>query len=222
MNTTEHKFTALVCGHTGATGKALLDTLLDSPQYKEVIAIGRRESPRHKGADKLTQIVLPNMEEVAKLSASISKHVDAGFCCIGAGYAEMFKNDAKTFHAVDYVIATEFAKLSQNLGADFFSVITCEGVSPQAKNFMYRTKGETEEYLMKFARLALMHPKFVNREGDAQWFERIMSLNGLLGTKVSDMARAMAWASLKQRAPLAVYNVKDMRTNSAAFKSGHY
>lgn len=37
------KIRALVSGHTGATGKALMDILAASPAVESIVAVGRRE-----------------------------------------------------------------------------------------------------------------------------------------------------------------------------------
>lgn len=219
----DKKLKALISGHTGATGKALLDALIDSPDYESIVTVGRKENISHKKTDKLTQIIVPDMTQVASLDLNEIGDVDAAFCCLGVGYKEYLTGNMKQFRLVDFVMATEFAKLAKSSGASFFSLITMEGVSPESSQVSSRIKGEAEAFVktLGFERIAYMHPLFVNREADAKWYERVISFNGLFGTKVMDIARSMAWAGLSQTEPVVAYSVSEMRRTSALFADNY-
>ena len=53
---TKKNLKALICGHTGATGQALLNELIASPDYESIVAVGRRESVAHRGDRKSTRL----------------------------------------------------------------------------------------------------------------------------------------------------------------------
>jgi len=210
---TPKKIRALVIGHTGATGKALLDALIASPECESIVAIGRRESQVHKGSPKLTQIVLADMKSIASLDPALAQQANAAFCCIGTPFNDVFFKKDDAFRAVDFVIATEFAKYAKAAGADFFATITGEGTDPDSKMNMTRVKGEVEVLVrsLRFSRVAFLRPGFLNRGRDAGWLEKIMSLGGILGLPVSQLARAMAWAALHQKEAEAGYTTKDVK-----------
>jgi N-acetyl-gamma-glutamylphosphate reductase len=106
-----------VCGHTGATGKALMDILVESPAVESVIAVGRRENEKYKNHPKVKQYIVPNMNEIGKEDLSIAKGCNAAFCTIGTPFMEVTdKNKQDQYRAVDFGIATEFAKFAKRLG----------------------------------------------------------------------------------------------------------
>ena len=108
------KIKALVIGHTGSTGSALLDILIASPNCESIVAIGRRENSVHKGNPKLTQIILPNMIEIGSLDPQIANGANAAFCCIGTTFNDVFKKSkAEEYQNVDFGIATGFAQFSK-------------------------------------------------------------------------------------------------------------
>jgi len=208
------KIRAFVCGHTGATGKALLDTLMTSPYCESVVAVGRRENDAHKGSPKLTQQIVPNMLEICSWDPKIAKECNAAFCCIGTSFYDVFKKSkAAEYRAVDFGIATEFAKFAYRAGVQFFAVITGEGSDSSSKSNMYRVKGEVEDCVktIGFERVAFLRPGLLNRGADATLMERIASLGGTIGLPVSKIADGMAWMALAQTVSVGIYSSKEIR-----------
>lgn len=211
----DKKIHALVIGHTGATGQALLDTLIASPQCESIIAIGRRESTRHKGSPKLTQYILPNMLEISLFNLELVKGVNTAFCTIGTTFNDVFKDSkAAEYQAVDFGIATGFAKLAKAVGAEFFGIITGEKSDSKSKHRMTRVKGETEDFVIaqNFKRLAILRPGLLNRgKGRRSWLEQIFTVGGIFGMKVTDLSKGMYMMALLQTESVKRYESIDIR-----------
>lgn len=221
------KIRAVVIGHTGATGKALLDALIASPYCESIVAIGRRESIEHKGAPKLTQHIVPNMFEIASVNPELAKGSNAAFCCIGTPFNDVAKKSQQdSYYAVDFGIATGFATFAKAAGVEFFTTITGEGTEKESnsKINMYRVKQEVEKFVkdLGFERTAFIRPGFLNRGADAGLIERIMSVGGLFGIPVAQVAESMIFASLTQTSSVAGYTGnKELKKMATQFENAH-
>lgn len=196
------KIRALVCGHTGATGKALIEALIASPHVESVVAVGRRENSEFKNSPKLKQHIVPNMLELGSVDPKIARGCNAAFCTIGTPFTDVLtKSKTDSYRNVDFGIATEFAKFARSAGVTFFTTVTGEGTEKESnsKIAMYRVKQDVEKFILTlgFERIAFIRPGFLNRGSDAGWVEKIM-LSGLLGIPVDKVAKSMILASLIQ------------------------
>lgn len=215
------KIRALVIGHTGATGKSLLDALIASPDCESIVAIGRRESIEHKGVPKLVQHVVPNMLDIASLPHDLAGESNIAFCCIGTAFNDVFKKSkAAEYQSTDFGIATEFAKFAKAAGVNFYGFISGQGADSKSRFNMFRVKGEVEDFVRKlgFERAAFLRPGSLNRGEDATWTERIITLGGLSGLPVSDVAKAMVWIALSQSTPVQAYDSKQIKKAALAFQ----
>lgn len=213
--TTEKKMRALVIGHTGATGTALLDLLIATPECESIVAIGRRISEAHSCSPKLTQYVLPNMLEIGSFDTSLIKGVNVAFCAIGTTFNDVFKaSKAAEYQAVDFGIATGFAKLAKSAGADTFVIVTGDKSDSKSKHRMTRVKGETEDFVIAqgFDRVAILRPGLLNRgKGKRGWLEQIFTMGGNFGLPVAKLAKAMVWMARNQSQSLKRYETVDIR-----------
>ena len=209
------KLKALIIGHTGSTGSALLDILIASPNCESIVAIGRRENITHKNNPKLTQIVLPNMLEIASLNLELVKGANAAFCCIGTTFNDVFKSSKATeYQNVDFGIATGFASLAKNAGVAFFAIITGDQSDSKSKHRMTRVKGETEDFVraLKFNRTAILRPGLLNRgNGRRGWLEQIFTVGGIFGLPVVKLAQSMVWMALRQEKSNVSYETVDIK-----------
>jgi oxidoreductase len=216
------KIRALVIGHTGATGKGLLDALIASPNCESIVAIGRRESIVHKGSTKLTQHILPNMLEIGSIDPEIAKGANMAFCCIGTTFNDVFKNSkAAEYQAVDFGIATGFAKFAKAAGVEFFSIITGDKSDSKSTHRMTRVKGETEDLVnsLGFSRVAILRPGLLNRgRGRRGWLEQIFTVGGIFGLPVSKVGQGMVWMGLKQTDSVAGYDTKEILKAAAGLE----
>lgn len=120
----DQKIKAFVCGHTGATGKALMDILVQSPCVESVVAVGRRKNEKYKDHPKVTQHIIPNMIDIGKEDLSIAQGCNVAFCTTGTPFNDVFdKKKQDSYRMVDFGIATEFAKFARNAGVEFFATI---------------------------------------------------------------------------------------------------
>jgi hypothetical protein len=207
------KIKAFVCGHTGATGKALMDILVESPEVESVVAVGRRENEKYKNHPKVKQYIVPNMIEISKEDIYIAEGCNAAFCAIGTPFMEVTdKKKQEQYRAVDFGIATEFAKFARKAGVTYFATITGAGTDSKSTNNMYVVKRDVENLIqtLGFERIAIMRPGFLNRGKDSSWVEKLM-LPGLFGTPVVKIAGAMVWAALNQKEKVKGYTTKEIK-----------
>ena len=224
MSTTKNK-KALICGHTGATGQALLNELIASPEYESIVAVGRRESVAHRGEPKLKQYVVENMLEMSTTLPNIANGFDAAFCCIGTTFNDVFKKSkADEYQAVDFGIATEFAKLAKLSGVEFFAIITGDKCDSKSQFRMTKVKGETEDFVISlgFPRVAILRPGLLNRGKDRRgWMEQVATFWGIFGLPVQKLAQSMVWMNLYQTESLKRYETIDIRKAIKSFESSH-
>lgn len=218
----EKKIRALVCGHTGATGKALMKALIESPQVETIIAVGRRENPYFNKNSKVKQHIVPNMLDINKVDIKIAENCNVAFCTIGTPFNDVAKKSKQdSYRAVDFGITTEFAKFAKSSGVEFFATITGEGTenANEKSANMFRVKKDVEVFIQSlgFNRVAIMRPGFLDRGKDAGFVERLM-LPGIFGTPVSKIANSMIWASITQNGKVVGYNTKEIKVAAEKFE----
>lgn len=218
---TSQKIRALVCGHTGATGSALIESLTALPQCESIVAVGRRKNSEQENNPKLTQYVIPNMLEMSKTHPNVGAGCTVAFCCIGTTFNDVFKKSkAEEYQSVDFVIATEFAKMAKQGGADFFAIITGDKSDSKSKMRMTRVKGETEDFVesLGFNRLAILRPGLLNRgNGRRGWLEQIATVGGIFGLPVKKLSQSMIWMALNQDESLKRYETPDIKKAICSF-----
>lgn len=128
--------TALIAGATGLIGSSCLRALLDSLEYRQVIALVRRSSlPKHP---RLVECVV----DFEKLSALEIAPVDDVFCTLGTTIKKAGSQAA--FRTVDFEYPLVLAQWGADKGARQFLVVSSVGANAASSNFYLRTKGEME------------------------------------------------------------------------------
>ena len=214
------KIRAFVSGHTGATGKALMNVLVASPYVESVVAVGRRENEKYKNHPKVKQYVVKNMLELEKEDLKIAEACNVALCTIGTPFNDVTnKKKQDQYRAVDFGIATEFAKFASSAGVEFFATITGVGTDSKSQNNMFKVKRDVENLVqtLSFKRIAFMRPGFLDRGKDAGWIEKLM-LPGIFGTPVEKIAKAMVWAAIHQVEAVKGYSTKEIKINSVKFE----
>ncbi|WFD37018.1 hypothetical protein MCUN1_003910 [Malassezia cuniculi] len=211
------KIRAFVCGHTGATGKELMDILVASDSVESIVAVGRRKNEKYENHEKVKQYVVCNMVELGKEDIAIAQGCNAAFCAIGTAFMDVLMMNKESYRNVDFGIATEFAKFARKAGAEYLSVITGEGTDTNTSMYMYKVKHDVENFIqtLGFERIAIMRPGFLHRGKDASWMEFLM-LSSFFGTPVVKVAAAMYWAALHQKDSVHGYTTKEIKENATA------
>ena len=129
--------TALIAGSTGLIGKQLLQLLLESEEYKKVIALTRQDLPSHP---KLTQlkIELGTVSEKGDLLKA-----DDVFCCLGTTMAKA--GSKEKFRQVDFYYPLLLAKTAKGTGAKKYLLVSALGADKNSRIFYNEVKGELEE-----------------------------------------------------------------------------
>src|SRR6186713_146855 len=100
---------ALVIGATGATGKDLVNILLQDPDYTEVVIFIRRASgiahPKLLG-------ILTDFDKLEEVSGHIRG--DVLFCCLGTTLRVAGSKDNQRY--IDYEIPAKFAEIAKTNG----------------------------------------------------------------------------------------------------------
>ncbi|MFL5346829.1 MAG: NAD(P)H-binding protein [Hyalangium sp.] len=146
---------ALVAGASGLVGGFLLESLLESPLYREVCSLGRRALPRQH--PKLTQRTV----DFARLEPEALPSSDDAFCCLGTTIKKAGSQEA--FRAVDHDAVLAFAKAAHKAGARRFLLVSSLGADARSRIFYNRVKGEIEDNLQSvgFESLVLLRPSLL-------------------------------------------------------------
>ncbi|HEY9046669.1 MAG TPA: NAD-dependent epimerase/dehydratase family protein [Ohtaekwangia sp.] len=129
--------TALIAGSTGLIGSQLLQLLLNSDRYSEVVALTRQDLPEHP---KLKQLKI----DFAKLGESLDQFkADDVFCCLGTTMAKA--GSKENFYQVDFYYPLLLAKSTIQRGAKQFLLVSALGASRSASVYYNQVKGEIEE-----------------------------------------------------------------------------
>lgn len=196
--------TALLTGATGLVGGLVLEQLLSSPGYAQVIAVTRR--PLTQQHPKLRNIVT----ELERLETAVAgKNIDDVYCCLGTTMKTAGSKEA--FRKVDYTYVLNTAKAGRAAGAAQFMLVSAVGASAKSGVFYSRTKGEAERDVasLGFSAVHIFQPSFLlgdrheNRPGEKMGigFFKLLepALLGPLGkyhsVEAADVARAMLAAA---------------------------
>ncbi len=133
---------AALIGATGLIGQLLLQKLIDTGCYENILLIGRKQ-PLYQEAEatKITFIQC-QLNELSALELPFN--IDHAFCCLGTTIKQAGSQQA--FIAVDKTACIDFIATCQ-AQANF--VVTALGANSQSKSFYNRVKGETQEELSK-------------------------------------------------------------------------
>jgi len=180
-DTSSSSVCAIVCGHTGATGRALTAVLLADPRIARVVTIGRHAYPEPN--DKLLHVSISDVKEIgdAKLPAEVSGMDLFAFWCLGTTRADA--GSAERFREIDYGGAEGFVKLCTANPVKNFMLLSSVGASSSSWFLYPKTKGEIEDIVKaaKFARTGIFRPGLLNRGDEARGNEKFVLVftNGL-------------------------------------------
>lgn len=192
---------AIVIGATGATGKYLIQELIEDVTYQEVVALVRR--PSFEPHPKLKEVII-DFNQIEKYTAEING--DVAFSVMGTTLKDAGSKEAQW--KVDYDYQYHFAKLCSEQNVPTFVLLSAIGVDPKSSIFYNRMKGELEQAIqqLNFEQLLIFQPAALQRPQSDRFGEKLMTaifstLNGLGLLKkyqsihVKDLAKALVKAS---------------------------
>ncbi len=161
---------ALIIGATGATGKDLVNVLLQDPDYTEVVTFVRRSSGMSHS--KLREI-LTDFDKLEAVSEQIRG--DIWFNCMGTTLKLAGSKD-KQWH-IDFEIPLKFAETAKRNGISRAVLLSAYGASPKSKVFYSRMKGSLEESIaaLKFDQYIIFKPGMLLRKDTNRPAERFMA-----------------------------------------------
>ena len=159
---------ALVIGATGATGKDLVELLLQDESFQQVDVFVRRVLEIQHDKLNIHVIDFDRPEEWAHLVTG-----DVLFSCLGTTIkaAGSKENQWK----VDYTYQYEFAKAAKQNGVERYVLVSADFASPKARSFYSRMKGKLEEAVIKldFSSATIFNPPILERKNSDRTMENL-------------------------------------------------
>ncbi len=152
---------AVIAGASGLTGGHLLRSLLNAPEYDEVLVLVRKELPiTHP---KLVQLII-DFDQLHAFANAINGK--AAFCCLGTTKAKT--PDAKAYHRIEHDIPIELAQLASANGVPQFHYMSSVGADAASGNSYLKGKGQTENAISKlpFKALHIYRPSVLTGDRD--------------------------------------------------------
>jgi len=191
-------FKAIIIGGTGATGKQLLNQLLQNQNCELVTSIGRKPVLDGAKNDKLVDIVVESLADLSSTEKSWEGN-DVFFNCIGT--TRQRAGGAKEFIHIEAGISNEAAKMASNAKIHHASLVSAKGANHTtwAKDWIHpllyiRTMGQKEQTILSnfsFNHVSIFKPGMLIRlQGKPTWFESFSESRGF-GLRVDTLASAM-------------------------------
>lgn len=195
---------AILAGASGAIGSSLLQQLLDSSDYSEVLVLVRKNlDVEHP---KLKQLVL-DFSKMGQHTAEITG--DVVFCCLGTTKSQT--PDQQEYRKIDYQYPLDLASITQGNGAESYHLVSSIGANKDSSVFYTRTKGEVERdlKLVPFKNIHIYQPSMlVADRGGKRAAEGI-------GKIIMQIVNPFLWGKLKKYRSIKVEVVaKAMLKNS--------
>ena len=191
-------FKAIIIGATGATGKQLLNQLMQNQNCELVTSIGRKPVLDGAKNDKLVDIVVESLSDLSSTEKSWEGN-DVFFNCIGT--TRQRAGGAKEFIHIEAGISNEAAKMASNAKIHHASLVSAKGANHTtwAKDWIHpllymRTMGQKEQTILSnfsFNHVSIFKPGMLIRlQGKQTWFESFSESKGF-GLRVDTLASAM-------------------------------
>ena len=191
-------FKAIIIGATGATGKQLLNQLIQNQNCELVTSIGRKPVLDGAKNDKLVDIVVESLSNLSSTEKSWEGN-DVFFNCIGT--TRQRAGGAKEFIHIEAGISNEAAKMASNAKIHHASLVSAKGANHTtwAKDWIHpllymRTMGQKEQTILSnfsFKHVSIFKPGMLIRlQGKQTWFESFSESKGF-GLRVDTLASAM-------------------------------
>lgn len=199
---------ALVIGATGATGKDLVNQLLNDKDFEEVDVFVRK--PIDIQNDKL-KVHLVDFEKPEEWKGFVKG--DVAFSCLGTTLKNAGSKEAQ--RKVDFDYQYEFAKAAKENEVEDYILVSAYGADPRSKIFYSRMKGELEEAVkqLHFNKITLFKPGMLERKDSDRTGE-------VLGSRIIKFANKIGL--LESQKPLPTHILAKAMINSSKIKSNGY
>ncbi|NRF71840.1 NAD(P)H-binding protein [Aquincola sp. S2] len=128
---------AWLAGATGLVGRALLEQLVDNPQYERLQVLARRAAPQLAAAGKL-QLHVVDFDRLPALPPADDVFIALGTTIKVAGSEQAFRR-------VDFDAVVNTARAGRSAGAKRLAVVSALGADATSAVFYNGVKGEMEE-----------------------------------------------------------------------------
>ncbi|MDR6157317.1 uncharacterized protein YbjT (DUF2867 family) [Chryseobacterium sp. SLBN-27] len=199
---------ALVIGATGATGKDLVEQLLQDRDFEEVHIFVRKPLKIQNDKLKIHVIDFDKPEEWKNIVRG-----DVAFSCLGTTLKAAGSKEAQ--RKVDFDYQYEFAKAAKENNVDDYILVSAYGANPKSKIFYSRMKGELEEAVKKlhFDKITIFKPGMLERKDSDRTGE-------VLGSRIIKFANKLGL--LESQKPLPTDVLAKAMINSSKIKSNGY
>lgn len=131
---------AIILGASGLIGSELLQLLIESEHYKEIVVFVRK--PLAVQSDKLVQSIT-DFKNLEKLKTLIS--ADIVFSCLGSTKAKT--PDKKDYIYIDKTIPETITTYASENKVQQFHIVSALGANANSSIFYNKIKGETEDFI---------------------------------------------------------------------------
>jgi uncharacterized protein YbjT (DUF2867 family) len=133
---------AIIVGASGLIGSKLLNILLNSNGYDEVLSIARKKT--RVTNTKLTQLVI-DFDHLDNYAQSITGN--ALFCCLGTTKKQT--PNLTDYRKIDHDYPVKLAEIALKNGVEQYHLVSSMGANAKSSSFYLKMKGDTEEDLKK-------------------------------------------------------------------------
>jgi len=199
---------ALVIGATGATGKDLVNQLLNDKDFEEVDVFVRK--PLNIENEKLKTHVV-DFEKPDEWKGFVKD--DVAFSCLGTTLKTAGSKEAQ--RKVDFDYQYEFAKAAKENDVDDYILVSAYGANPNSKIFYSKMKGELEEAVkqLHFNKITIFNPGMLERKDSDRTGE-------VLGSRIIKFANTLGL--LESQKPLPTDILAKAMIKSSKIKSYGY
>ena len=208
---------AIVLGATGATGRALLQQLLEHPAFGSVTIFVRKAPALTHEKLKVHVIDFSKLQTYKNL-------IDGDVLFSALGTTRKDAGSKAKQYEVDYTYQYEFAKMALNNEVDHYALVSSYGADETSLFFYLKIKGALEEAIKKlsFQSICIYQPPSLIRQPDllrpaekrAIWMmkklSRIWFLRSQQPLSVATLAEKMIAEAVQQTKGVKVFLPKDI------------
>jgi uncharacterized protein YbjT (DUF2867 family) len=159
---------AIIIGATGATGKDLVDLLLQDTAFDKISVFVRRPL---EVSDPMIETHIVDFKQIDAWKSRIQG--DVLFSCLGTTLKAAGSQEAQW--KVDYDYQFDFAKAASENGVETLVLMSSKGADPNSSMFYMKMKGKLEEAvkLLAFKNTIIVRPPSLIRKNSDRWGEKL-------------------------------------------------